>query len=144
MQLTQYNAELTATIGKMEEVNQQNAETIQDLQDDYMAVLGDFNLLQEEFIDTRRQNSELRERLGEHELSALAFAKPGLVERVINNASQKAMRCFELLSGAELTDQERGAKNAQAFNSECPWIYDDLISSGVLIVERPGTSDGNN
>ena len=143
-QLNQYNATLTANVEQMEQVNQQNVEVINGLQSDYDNSIQNFNELQEQFISIRRENNELRERLGRHELDALALAKPGLVERVINNASQKAMRCFELLSGAELTEQEKGAKNAKAFNSECPWIYDDLVSSGLLIVDGQGTTESSN
>ena len=56
-------------------------------------------------------------------LSELGSKKPGLVGKIINNASEKAGRCFEILSGAELTEKEIGAKNGKAFNSECPWLW---------------------
>jgi len=144
MQLTQNNAILTATVDEMEGINQQNLETINTLESDYTQSLNDFNELQDQFIEIRRQNNELRERLGKHELDALALAKPVLVERIINRASSKAMRCFELLSGAELTDAERSASNGKAFNSECPWVYDDLVANGLLIVPDSRTSDSNN
>ncbi len=48
----------------------------------------------------------------------LAQKKPELVQRIINNASEKALRCFEILSGSELTDQERDANDGTEFNSE--------------------------
>jgi len=67
--------------------------------------------------------------LGRHDLGNLAENKPGLVEKVVTKASAKANRCFELLSGAELTDKEKEAKNGKAFNSECPWLFDYLISN---------------
>jgi hypothetical protein len=53
-------------------------------------------------------------------------AKPGLVQNTVNNATAKAGRCFELLSGAPLTAKESEAKNAKEFNSECPWLFSGI------------------
>jgi hypothetical protein len=86
----------------------------------------------------------LRDRLGKHELDVLAAAKPGLVEKILNSAAEKAMRCFELESGSVLTDKEKEAKNARAFNSECPWIYDRLVASGMLTPSASGTTTEDN
>jgi len=145
MQLTSYNATLTANIARVEEVNQKNIETINNLQADYQQAQENFVELQDNFNNIRRQNNELRDRLGEHELSALAAAKPALVERIVNNASANAMRCFELESGALLTNKEKEANSATAFNSECPWIYNDFIASGLLSQTYSTTAtDGNN
>jgi septal ring factor EnvC (AmiA/AmiB activator) len=77
--------------------------------------------------DTRSQNNELAERLEKHNLGILAKRKPGLVERVINNASEKAGRCFEILSGAELTEKEKNATSARTANSECPWLFKEPV-----------------
>jgi len=144
MELTQYNAELTATIDEIEGINEQNIENIERLRADNERQREQFISVQALINNIRQQNAELRDRLGEHDIGALAAAKPGLVERVINNASSKAMRCFELESGAPLTEQERSAKNAKAFNSECPWIYDDLVARGLLIVPSDTTADSSN
>lgn len=81
----------------------------------------------ERLASARRENLELRDKLAEHELGYLASEKPGLVGPIINRASDKVNRCFELLTGAELTTEERNASNGKEFNSECPWLYDDLI-----------------
>ena len=79
--------------------------------------------------DIRKQNKTLSNKLGRHDLGNLAENKPGLVEKVITKASGKANRCFELLSGAELTEKEKEATNGKSFNSECPWLFDNLIST---------------
>lgn len=81
----------------------------------------------ERLASARRENQELRDKLSEHELGYLASEKPGLVEPIINRATDKVNRCFELLTGAELTENERNAKDGNEFNSECPWLYDDFI-----------------
>jgi regulator of replication initiation timing len=108
--------------------NNTNLKAIDDLQASYQRVQEDFSRVQSEFQIIRLQNNELRERLGRHELDALAAARPGLVERTVNNASQNALRCFELMSGAPLNDKERNARNEREFNSECPWLFNDLVS----------------
>ena len=105
------------------EVNQTNLDTITELTESFEEVRNNFNIVQTEFQLIREQNNELRERLGRHEIGALAAARPQLVENIINNASENALRCFELLSGAPLTERERNATNARQFNSECSFLW---------------------
>jgi chromosome segregation ATPase len=143
MELTSYNATLTAQVDQMDQINKRNVETINNLQADYKRSQENMAALQENFANIRRQNNDLRDRLGKHELDVLAAAKPVLVERIVNNASAKAMRCFELESGALLTDAEKEATNAKAFNSECPWVYDDLVARGVLVQADSATTTEN-
>ena len=142
--ITAYNATLTANVDRLEEVNLKNVDTIAKMEANFEKQRDQYNELQSKFGDIRSQNNKLRTRLGKHDLGALGVAKPGLVERVLNNASKKVNRCFEILSGAALNDTERSAKNGKAFNSECPWIYDDLIANGVLIDSSGATSENSN
>lgn len=79
------------------------------------------------FSASREQNRQLVDRLSKHELGVLAASKPALVEGIINNASAKALRCFEILSGSPLTDKEMDAKDAKSFNSECPWLWASIV-----------------
>lgn len=125
-QLIENNATLEANISTLETANQQNINTIDDLQSSYQKVQEDFSRVQSEFQIIRLQNNELKERLGRHELDALAAAKPGLVEKTVNSASVNAMRCFELMSGAPLNEKERAATTERQFNSECPWLFLEL------------------
>lgn len=81
------------------------------------------NILNVKFAEIRAQNKVLSKKLSEHDLGELGAAKPGPVERIINGASKKAGRCFEILSGSPLTEKEIGAKNGKSFNSECPWLW---------------------
>jgi chromosome segregation ATPase len=112
---------------KLETAVKTNEETISSLQQDYARANAEINRINAEFSAIREQNRELSNRLAKHDLGILGSEKPALVERIINGASDKVGRCFELLSGAELTDAERNAKDAKSFNSECPWLYDSLI-----------------
>jgi hypothetical protein len=98
-------------------------EAIQSLQADYKRAGEELTRVNDEFREIRAQNNVLADKLARHDLGVLGASKPGLVQRTINNASAKALRCFELLSGAELTSKEKEATSAQEFNSECPWLY---------------------
>jgi regulator of replication initiation timing len=126
-QLIQNNTILEENNKTLVTANQTNLDTIDDLQTSYDQIFDNYTRLETEFQIIRSQNNKLRERLGKHELDALAAAKPGLVESVINNASKKVSRCFELLSGAPLNEEEQNAETARQFNSECPWLYDTLV-----------------
>jgi len=97
--------------------------TVTRLEETYERIRQDYDELQGEFQVIRLQNDELANRLGRHELDVLAARKPALVENVINNATKAAFRCFELQSGAPLTESERNAKTDREFNSECPWLF---------------------
>jgi regulator of replication initiation timing len=125
-QLIENNATLEANNITITNANQQNVQTIDDLQTSYQQVQENFSRVQSEFQIIRLQNNELKERLGRHELDALAAAKPGLVERTVNNASANATRCFELMSGAPLNEKEMAATTERQFNSECPWLFLEL------------------
>lgn len=126
--LIENNAALQANVNTLTTANEENVQTIEDLQNSYQKVQEDFSRVQSEFQIVRLQNNELKERLGRHELDALASAKPELVENRINNASENAMRCFELMSGAPLNEKERAATTSRQANSECPWIFDEIFS----------------
>lgn len=127
-QLIANNAVLEENNKQLVIANETNLNTITELQESYTRVQEQYAQIQSEFQVIRLQNSELKERLGRHELDALAAAKPGLVENVINDASENALRCFELLSGSPLTEQERNAENEKEFNDQCPWLYHELVA----------------
>lgn len=56
------------------------------------------------------------------DFGALAAAKPGLIERLINRGSVTALRCLELATGAPRTEQELNATKSSEINRECPEI----------------------
>ena len=67
----------------------------------------------------------LNKRLGKHDIGNLAENKPGLVEKIINKASDSAARCMEIASGSPLTDEELNGTP----NRECPCFWpSDTVS----------------
>ena len=81
------------------------------------------NALRAETSRLSKEKGNLAKKLGRHELDILAQNKPGLVVRVINRASDNAMRCFEVLTGAPLTPKEEAADKPSLYNRECPTIH---------------------
>ena len=56
------------------------------------------------------------------DIGKLAIERDRSVERVINNASAKAMRCVEIAMGSPLTEKELNATKKSEINTECPSI----------------------
>lgn len=54
------------------------------------------------------------------DLGAWATEDPILANYVINDNSDDLLRCLEIASGAELTEEELEATLPEEFNTECP------------------------
>jgi chromosome segregation ATPase len=129
-------ADLVENNAKLEIAVQTNEAALKSVQEDLVKANKETQKVSDEFSKIRAQNNVLANKLSKHDLGVLAAAKPALVEKIINNASAKVSRCFELLSGAELTEEERNAASAKTFNSECPWLW----TGGVQPVEQPSST----
>ena len=66
-----------------------------------------------------KDRNALNNRLGKHDIGNLAENKPGLVEKIINKASDSAARCMEIASGSPLTEEELNGTP----NRECPSFW---------------------
>lgn len=117
---------LTENNAKLENGIQLNEETINNLQISYTAAQEQIEQLNIENREIRRNNQMLIDRFSDSDIGVAAANKPELVERLINRGTNNAFRCLELLSGSELTERERNAKNGNEFNRECPWIFDSF------------------
>ena len=67
----------------------------------------------------QKDRDALNNRLGKHDIGNLAENKPGLVEKIINKASDSAARCVEIASGSPLTEEELNGTP----NRECPSFW---------------------
>lgn len=114
--LNENNANLETAVAISEE-------TVASLQADFAKANEELNRVNQEFAKIRAQNNVLSDKLARHDLAVLGAGKPGLVERLVNRGTVNAGRCFELLSGAELTEKEKEATSGEEFNRECPWIW---------------------
>ena len=134
-------AVLTANNAKLEMAVATNEATIKTMAADFAAANAELKRVNTEFAAIRTQNNRLANKLADFDLGLLAAAKPASIERAVNRGSANASRCFELLSGATLTDSEKEAENGDKFNKECPWLYDSYKSRGMLNDTPANTSN---
>ena len=85
------------------------------LQEQNKVLAAEFSALDERFNKINAQG-EVRD------IGKLAVERSKSVERVINSASAKAMRCVEIAMGSPLTEKEENATTKSQINSECPSI----------------------
>lgn len=116
-----------ANNAKLQESVADQKAVIEQQQKDFTAILAANKSLEETNQRLQKEFAALDERFNKingkgevRDLGKLADEKSKLVERVINNATVKAMRCVEIAMGAELTEKERNATKKSEINSECP------------------------
>lgn len=116
------NAKLETSINEQKAVIAQQAE-------DFKAILEANKKLEETNRTLKAEFDALDKRFNKingkgevRDIGKLAEERAKLVERVINNASDKAMRCAEIAMGAPLTEKEKNATKKSEINSECPSI----------------------
>jgi hypothetical protein len=114
------NAVLIANQAALESAVELQDATIEALQQDIARGNEIREAVERDFSAAREQVQALRDRLSEHELGYLAANRPGLVENIINDASAEVARCFEIATGAPLTEEEINATRPSEINSECP------------------------
>ena len=119
--LRQNNAQLEVAVAT-------NEQALQSLQNDYAAIQRENTRINEAYAEIRRQNSRLSERLSEIDLGLLAAERPDSIQRAVNRGTVNVGRCFEILSGSPLTEDELNAEDAEAFNKECPWLFDSYVA----------------
>ena len=124
-------ATLTANNAKLETATQLQEQAIESLQADYAAAQEENRRINEAYAEIRRQNDRLSDKLADMDLGLLAAERPDSIERAVNNGTVNAGRCFELLSGAPLTEEELNATSGESFNKECPWLWPGPATVGV-------------
>ena len=78
--------------------------------------------LQAEFQALDKRFNKINGQREVRDIGKLADERPKSVERVINGATTKAMRCVEIAMGSPLTEKEKNATKKSEINSECPSI----------------------
>ena len=78
--------------------------------------------LQAEFQALDKRFNKINGQGEVRDIGKLADERPKSVERVINGATTKAMRCVEIAVGSPLTEKEENATKKSQINSECPSI----------------------
>ena len=130
--LVENNAQLEVAVAT-------NEDTISVLQDSYAAIQAENTRINAEYAAIRRQNSILASKLADMDIGLIASQRPESIERAVNRGTENAGRCFEILSGSPLTEEERNATDGESFNKECPWLWPGPSTDGVL--GQPATAN---
>ena len=128
--LTENNAQLNISV-------QTNEDTINSLQASYAAIQAENTRINAEYAAIRRQNSILAGKLADMDIGLIASQRPDSIERAVNRGTENAGRCFEILSGSPLTEEERNATDGESFNKECPWLWPGPATVGVPGQQSP-------
>ena len=113
------NAILKTNQVKLETAVTESNEVIEQQTKDLKLIRSTLSNLEEEKKKLQADRDSLSKKLGKHDIGELAEKKPGLVEKIINKASDSAVRCMEIASGSPLTEEELNGSP----NRECPSFW---------------------
>ena len=113
------NAILKANQVKLETAVAESNQVIEQQSKDLKKIRTTLKLVEELNDRLQADKDSLNKRLGKHDIGNLAENKPGLVEKIINKASDSAARCVEIASGSPLTEEELNGTP----NRECPSFW---------------------
>jgi chromosome segregation ATPase len=118
------NAILKGNQVKMEQALETQTKFIEQQKKDYEAILKANQEVNKLVGNLKKDIDDLDKRFnkGTRDLGKTAIERPEAMERIINKASDKALRCIEIAGGAKLTEAEKTATKKSEINSECPAI----------------------
>jgi len=127
MKLRSDNAILKANQIKLEEAVQDQQQLIEQQKKDFEDIMAankkldvQTQILQKEVANLDDKFSKINASGKQRDLGDLALKKTKPIEKVINNASNNALRCVEIAMGSPLTEKEMNATKPSEINSECP------------------------
>ena len=113
------NAILKSNQVKLETAVAESNQVIEQQSKDLKKIRTTLKLVEELNDRLQADKDSLNKGLGKHDIGNLAENKPGLVEKIINKASDSAARCVEIASGSPLTEEELNGTP----NRECPSFW---------------------
>ncbi len=118
------NAIMKGNQVKMEMALETQTKYIEQQKKDYEAILTANQEVNKLVGNLKKDIDDLDKRFnkGTRDLGKTAMERPEAMERIINKASDKALRCVEIAGGAKLTEAEKTATKKSEINSECPAI----------------------
>ena len=124
MKLRSDNAILKANQIKLEEAVSSQKELIAQQKEDFQEILEANNKMNQLLTVLKKDLDDLDKRFNKkgRDFGKLAIEKTETIQRIINGASDKALRCVEIAGGAPLTEQEKNATKKSEINRECPGI----------------------
>ena len=124
MKLQKDNAILKANAIKMESAIADQKQLIENQKKDFQAILTANNEMNELVNNLKKDLDDLDNRFNKdgRDFGKLAIEKTETIQRIINGASDKVLRCVEIAGGAPLTEEEINATKKSEINRECPSI----------------------
>ena len=124
MKLRSDNAILKANQIKLEEAVSSQKELIAQQKEDFQEILEANNKMNQLLTVLKKDLDDLDKRFNKkgRDFGKLAIEKTETIQRIINGASDKAIRCVEIAGGSPLTEQEINATKKSEINRECPSI----------------------
>ena len=124
MKLRSDNVILKANAIKMESAIADQKTLIENQKKDFEAILKANKELNDLMNKLKTDFAELDKRFNKknRDIGLLAIEKTKVIERITNNAGDKAARCIEIASGSPLTEKEINATKKSEINTECPSI----------------------
>ena len=119
------NAILKSNQIKLESAVEDQKSVIEQQTKDLKKIRDTLTKVEETNKKLKADRDSLNKRLGKHDIGNLAENKPGLVEKIINKASDSAARCVEIASGSPLTEEELNGTP----NRECPSFWPSDITT---------------
>ena len=118
------NAILKGNQVKMEQALETQTKFIEDQKRDFEAIMKANQEVNKLVGTLKKDIDDLDKRFnkGTRDLGKTAMERPEAMERIVNKASDKALRCVEIAGGAKLTEAEKTATKKSEINSECPSI----------------------
>ena len=120
---------LNANNAKLEQATATQTAAIEKLETDIAAQAEVQRKTEEQFKVAREQVTNLQDKfnktselLGKRDIGTLGQAKPGPIARIITTGTKNMNRCFEIISGQELTEKENNAQKKSQLNNMCPHI----------------------
>jgi predicted Holliday junction resolvase-like endonuclease len=111
---------------KLTEAVATQQETIEQIRREQIQIANINSDLRNTIKNQEKDMSDLKSRFNEsangekRNFAFLAFSKPALVEKAINNGTVNALRCIEIATGSPLTEKEKTASKENEINKECP------------------------
>jgi predicted amidohydrolase len=93
--------------------------SVQAMKEYYEAMDRENKIIKAKYKEIEDRAERLQNKLSKHDIGVLGIAKDSLTEKVITKMSNSSLRCIEITSGAELTEEELTATKPSEINSEC-------------------------
>jgi len=105
---------------KAEMAQQASEAAVKAIQQDLVEVQAQYTKVSDDFKVAKSRVNALEEKLTKHELGDLAQAKPKLIEKIVDKGTKDVLRCYEILTGSPLTEEEIAVTKKSKANTTCP------------------------